>query len=158
MVRSTDKDPMSSPGGRSIAILAIDLEDYRRQYLRDYSQIDTPPCPREVQSQLDATLELLDACRASATFFTVGRLVSELPSSSWAEITSRHRLGCHSQEHLPINKLGPKRFRLDLLTAKASLEDVAGQPVRSYRAPYFSAEGCDPWFGEELASAGIVID
>jgi hypothetical protein len=136
----------------------IDLEDYRRQYLRDYWGTDTPPHPREVQRELETALELLDACDATATFFTVGRLVRELPISSWEQITSRHRLGCHGHEHLPVDKLGAAHFEHDLLAAKGALEDVSGRAVRSYRAPYFSAEGCDPWFGDVLARTGIAFD
>jgi peptidoglycan/xylan/chitin deacetylase (PgdA/CDA1 family) len=149
---------MSSFGNRPIAVLTIDLEDYRRQYLRDYWRSDTPPYPREVQRQAENTLELLDACHTRATFFTVGRLASELPRSTWSEITSRHRVGCHGNEHLPVDELGPERFRDDLLAAKSALEDVAGQPVTSYRAPYFRAERCDPWFAEGLARAGVILD
>ncbi len=126
---------------RPIAILTIDLEDYRRQYLRDYWGEDAPPHPAEVQRQLEAVLQLLDLCDAAATFFAVGRLVRELPISCWAEITSRHRLACHGQEHLPVNKLGALLFERDLLTAKSELEDVAGWPVRAYRAPVFQRRG-----------------
>jgi hypothetical protein len=54
--------------------------------------------------------------------------------------------------------LGPIGFEGDLLAAKAALEDATGQSVISYRAPYFSADGCDPWFGEVLARAGFLLD
>ena len=88
----------------------------------------------------------------------MGRLVSELASSAWRELLDRHRLGCHGHEHLRVWKMGPLRFKHDLLTAKATLEDLAGQPIISHRAPYFSSDPCDPWFGEILAKAGISID
>src|SRR5262249_39567071 len=90
--------------------------------------------------------------------FTVGRLVRELPTSCWERIVSQHWLACHSHEHLPVHQLGAASFGRDLLTAKRELEDVSGQQVKSYRAPYFSSEGCDPWFGDTLARAGIVLD
>jgi hypothetical protein len=54
--------------------------------------------------------------------------------------------------------MGAARFKSDLLQSKAALEDVAGVEVTAYRAPYFSADGCDPWFGEILAESGFSID
>jgi peptidoglycan/xylan/chitin deacetylase (PgdA/CDA1 family) len=143
---------------RPIGILTVDLEDYRRQELRDHWRADEAAHPREVERQLEGTLALFDAIDARATFFTVGRLVSELAPSAWRELLDRHRMGCHGYEHLRIWKMGPAHFKQDLLAAKAVLEDLAGQPIISHRAPYFSSDGCDPWFGEILAQAGILID
>lgn len=143
---------------RRTAILTVDLEDYRRQELRDHLGQPQPSNPLEVERQLDMLLELFESCSAVATFFAVGRLVEELPRSVWARITAKHRLGCHGHEHLRVSEQGPEKFRDDVRSAKKALEDAAGAPVLSYRAPYFSADGCDPWFGETLADAGFGID
>jgi peptidoglycan/xylan/chitin deacetylase (PgdA/CDA1 family) len=143
---------------RRTAILTVDLEDYRRQELRDHLGRPQPSNPLEVERQLDMLLELFASCGALATFFAVGRLVEELPSSAWGRITKNHRLGCHGHEHLRVSEQGPRKFRDDVSSAKKALEDVAGVPVLSYRAPYFSADGCDPWFGETLGEAGFEID
>jgi peptidoglycan/xylan/chitin deacetylase (PgdA/CDA1 family) len=145
--------PSSKPRG----FLTIDFEDYRRQELRDHIGSPQPPNPREVSYQLDLLLELLGELRISGTYFAVGRLVCELGSSTWKEITARHRLGCHGYEHLRTRHMGPGRFREDLYRGKALLEDASGQPVKSFRAPYYSSDGCDPWFGEALARAGFEI-
>jgi len=143
---------------RRLAALTIDLEDYRRQELRDCRGGEVPSHPAEVQCQLDALLELLDRCDAHATVFAVGRLASELPSRCWSAILSRHTLGCHGHEHLSVRMMGAARFRNDLLRSKAALEDVAGVEVAAFRAPYFSVDGCDPWFGGVLAECGFSID
>jgi peptidoglycan/xylan/chitin deacetylase (PgdA/CDA1 family) len=107
---------------------------------------------------VDLLLELFASCRATATFFSVGRLVAELPRSVWGRITEHHRLGCHGHEHLRVAEQGRERFRQDVSTAKKTLEDAAAVPVLSYRAPYFSADGCDPWFGEVLGEVGFRLD
>lgn len=143
---------------RSRAILTVDLEDYRRQELRDHLKRPQPSNPDEVERQLDMLLALFESCSAAATFFTVGRLVEELPRSVWARITAKHRLGCHGHEHVRVSEQGPREFREDVTAAKKVLEDAAGVSVLSYRAPYFSADGCDPWFGETLAETGFTID
>jgi Domain of unknown function (DUF3473)/Polysaccharide deacetylase len=140
------------------AILTVDLEDYRRQELRDHLGGVPPPNPTEVERQLDVLLEQFDSIGARATFFTVGRLTRELRSSVWARIVARHELGCHGDEHEPVSQQGATKFRADILRAKDALEAVSGQSVRSYRAPYFSSDPCDPWFGAALAEAGFVFD
>jgi peptidoglycan/xylan/chitin deacetylase (PgdA/CDA1 family) len=147
---------MTSP--RRTAILTVDLEDYRRQELRDHLGRPQPSNPLEVERQLDMLLELFDSCSAVATFFAVARLVEELPRSVWSRITRKHRLGCHGHEHLRVSEQGRDGFREDVRSAKRMLEDAAGVPVVSYRAPYFSADGCDPWFGETLGETGFTLD
>ena len=144
--------------GRRRAVLTVDFEDYRRQELRDHLGRPQPPNPHEVERQLHTLLELLEALGVRATFFAVGRLTGEVSPSVWKAITARHRLGCHGYEHLAVPVLGPAGFRDDLHRAKAALEDASGEEVASFRAPYFSGEDCDPWFGETLAAEGFRFD
>jgi Polysaccharide deacetylase/Domain of unknown function (DUF3473) len=139
--------------------LTIDFEDYRRQELRDHCGGNPPPNPLEVERQTENLLQVLADCDARATFFSVGRLVHELTPATWRSIlASGHRIGCHGFEHLRVYRLGQERFARDLHDAKAVLEDAVGESVVSFRAPYFSVDGCDPWFGETLAEAGFRLD
>lgn len=108
--------------------------------------------------QLELLLDLFAGLDAKATFFTVGRLANELPSSTWHSIVGQHHLGCHGYDHQSVVRQGPKKFQEDLVRAKSALEQVSGHSIYSYRAPYFSSDGCDPWFGATLAEAGFKID
>jgi peptidoglycan/xylan/chitin deacetylase (PgdA/CDA1 family) len=139
-------------------LLTVDLEDYRRQELARLLATSFPPNPDEVARQLDLLLQAFEACGAHATFFTVGRLTAELPASAWRRIGPGHRIGCHGHQHLHVSGLGARAFRADLEAAKRALEQTLGRPVLSFRAPYFSSDGCDPWFGAELARAGFRLD
>jgi hypothetical protein len=141
-----------------VGLLTIDLEDYRRQELRDHRRQDEPPHADEVRRQLDHVMAVLETCDARATFFSVGRLAAELSSGVWGAITARHRIGCHGYEHLSVESLGRMGFEEDLRVAKDALENASGQPIVSYRAPYFSGERCDPWFGETLTRLGFALD
>ncbi len=143
---------------RTKAILTIDTEDYRQQYLQAHIGGVQPSNPSEVERQITMMLELLDHCDASATFFCVGRLAKELPASIWQYITAKHRVGCHGHEHTYISKLGPKQLEAHLHKAKIELEEACSTPVISFRAPFFSCEGCDPWFGEILSKHGFKLD
>jgi peptidoglycan/xylan/chitin deacetylase (PgdA/CDA1 family) len=139
--------------------LTFDIEDYRRQETRDLVVETALANPAEVSSQLATILDLLQSLDVNATMFVVGRLAEELPAQFWRRLVDEgHLLGCHGYEHARVDGLGAERFRTDLLRGKEALEQIAGCAVSSYRAPYFSAEGCAPWFGEELASAGFTVD
>lgn len=142
---------------RQRALLTIDLEDYRSIRLRAYS-VEAAVEPAELTGEIESLLELLESIDASATFFSVGGLASDLSSWIWAEIAARHTIGAHSFSHRRVTHQGSREFSLDLRRTKEALEDASGRPVVSYRAPYFSGHRCHPWFGEALAREGYVID
>ncbi len=146
------------PNAKRPGILTVDLEDYRRQELvRQFGGV-FPPHPAEVERQVHSLLELFESIKAGATFFTVGRLTDELPRTIWGRFGKEHRIGCHGHEHVHVWRQGPASFLAEVTRAKAALEQTAGAAVVSFRAPYFSSDPCDPWFGEVLAGAGFLID
>lgn len=135
--------------------MSVDFEDYRRQELRDFGEAAAADFPDEIERQLGILLPLFEEIHIKATFFSVGRLGQALSRTAWDSIIKAgHRIGSHGHEHQRVYALGPEGFRTDLTAAKASLEDASGSPVVSFRAPYFSCDGCDPWFGEILGETG----
>jgi polysaccharide deacetylase family protein (PEP-CTERM system associated) len=52
--------------------------------------------------------------------------------------------------------LTPARFRADVTRTKGILEDIAGVPVRGYRAPSYSINGRNLWALDVLAETGHV--
>ena len=140
------------------AFLTVDYEDYRRQELRDNFRADEPAHPDEVVAQTEILLSLFENIGARATFFSVGRLTQELPAHIWSDIVKSHELGCHGYEHHRVDAIGVDGFRADLRKAKSALEDAAGVSVTAFRAPYFSVDGCESWFGRVLAEEGFSID
>jgi peptidoglycan/xylan/chitin deacetylase (PgdA/CDA1 family) len=76
----------------------------------------------------------------------------------WRRITHVHSVAAHSFQHHAVWGRTPRAFLEDIVATKAALEDATARPVVAYRAPYFSVDGCDPWFGEALAEAGYRID
>jgi peptidoglycan/xylan/chitin deacetylase (PgdA/CDA1 family) len=154
---SPDLGKDAAAGSRP-AFMTVDLEDYRRQELRDHVGDPQPPHPCEVSYQTELMLKLLDDVKVRATFFAVGRLGCELDPELWRQIANSHEIGCHGHEHIRVDQLGPKRFLRELYTAKSALEDRVQKRIISFRAPYFSIDGCDPWFGRSLALAGFELD
>ena len=87
------KRPPRTKHGTVYRILTIDLEDYRRQELRDHRGKSEPAHPDEVERQLNGLLGLLESIGARATFFSVGRLAKELAPWAWRETAIRHTIG-----------------------------------------------------------------
>jgi peptidoglycan/xylan/chitin deacetylase (PgdA/CDA1 family) len=83
-----------------------------------------------------AVLDLLDAHRARATFFCIGRH-AERHAALCREIVRRgHSVQNHSHRHSHrFSLLGPGAIRREVLQAQDTLAQVTGQPPRYFRAP-----------------------
>lgn len=103
-------------------------------------------------------LDDLDRFGIKATFFCLGKLATEFPQVV-QEITKRgHEVGCHSNEHIWLNRMTEEQLRKDTSDALKALEDVTGQKVVSYRAPAFSITTENKWAVNVLAECGIEND
>jgi peptidoglycan/xylan/chitin deacetylase (PgdA/CDA1 family) len=83
-----------------------------------------------------AVLDLLDACRARATFFVIGAAVHRHPALT-REIARRgHSVQNHSDRHShAFSLLGPRAMAREIGAAQARLADVLGVAPRWFRAP-----------------------
>jgi polysaccharide deacetylase family protein (PEP-CTERM system associated) len=142
----------------SKAILTVDLEDYRDHQLSDLSGLSQQGYPEEVTKQTSMLLDIFERLSCRATFFTVAKTAESLPKSLVERIAREHHVGCHGYNHDFVYTLGKDRFREDITRAKRSLETIFGVEILSYRAPYFSCDGCSPWFGEVLGDVGFKVD
>lgn len=81
-------------------------------------------------------LDLLDAHRARATFFVIGRLVREHPALA-REIAARgHAIENHSEHHLKTFSLrGPGWIAREIRAAQDTIADICGRAPRFFRAP-----------------------
>ncbi|MBL4684027.1 MAG: DUF3473 domain-containing protein [Nannocystaceae bacterium] len=143
---------------RRKGVMTVDLEDYRHHERERLTGVRTGFHPEEVGTQTERLLDLFEANDIGATFFTVGELAPRLPKTLWRRMAHGHRVGCHGYRHRHVHRIGAATFRDDLRAGKNELQDTTGLAVDSYRAPYFSADRCDPWFGEALAEAGFSWD
>jgi hypothetical protein len=75
------------------------------------------------------------------------------------EIARRgHEVGCHSNEHVWLDKMNEEQLLKDTQEALKALEDVIGKKVVSYRAPAFSITHQNKWAVNVLADCGIESD
>lgn len=103
-------------------------------------------------------LDELDQLGIKATFFCLGKLATDYPGVV-REIAKRgHEVGCHSNEHVWLNRMTEKEMLKDTTEALKALEDVTGEKVVSYRAPAFSITTENKWAVNVLAECGIDND
>lgn len=136
-------------------ILSFDIEEW---FIEKHFKEGEAWKYAEFDSMLDRILDLLDQHSIKATFFCLGELAIDFPSVIKRIADRGHEIGCHSNSHRWINKMTPKEFREDTLTALTNLEQLIGNKVKSYRAPAFSIGESNKWAFEILAEAGIEND
>jgi peptidoglycan-N-acetylglucosamine deacetylase len=87
----------------------------------------------------DATPRILDTlARAGvpAAFFLVGRHVRRFPALAAAVASSGHTIGNHTDSHVKLHMLGPRRVAAELDAAHRSIVDATGVTPRVFRAPH----------------------
>jgi polysaccharide deacetylase family protein (PEP-CTERM system associated) len=136
--------------------LSIDVEDYFQvSALAPHvprSEWERMPC--RVERNVERILELLDQSGSQATFFTLGWIAERYPALVRSIVAGGHELASHGYAHLRATEQKPAEFLADIARAKALLEEIAGVPVRGYRAPSFSIGEHNAWAFDCIAEAG----
>lgn len=103
-------------------------------------------------------LGLLEKHRLQATFFVLGWVAERFPQLVREISQQGHELGCHSYAHRLVYQMTPEAFRADLHRARSVIQEAAGVPVVSYRAPSFSITKQSLWALDILAEEGFRFD
>lgn len=114
--------------------------------------------PSRVVAQTERLLDIVEASRARATFFTLGVVAQRFPRLIRAIVARGHELASHGWDHTSVYRLGRDGFRADVRRAKRVLENAGGVAVRGYRAPNYSIRSDTPWAFGVLAEEGHVYD
>lgn len=136
--------------------MSVDVEDYFQVSALapqiDRASWDTRPC--RIERNVGRLLELFDRRGAKATFFTLGWIAQRYPQVVRAIVERGHEVASHGYAHQRVTDLSRSEFEQDVRRAKALLEDLAGQPVRGYRAPSFSIDRSNDWAFDVLLETG----
>ena len=136
-------------------ILTFDIEEW---YLEKKYWGNHKEKYKEFDGYLDRILCKLDERRVKGTFFCVGGMALEFPGVVNKIATAGHEIGCHSFNHLWLNKLSKSELAEDTRISIDALEQCIGNPVLSYRAPAFSIGKDNKFALEILAKNGIKRD
>jgi len=137
-------------------MLSIDVEDYFQvsalaPYI-DRQEWDRAEC--RVERNVERILKMLDEHSVHATFFTLGWIAERYPRVVRCIVDGGHELASHGYGHIRASEQDRGAFSDDITHAKHLLEDIAGVPVRGYRAPSFSIGPNNRWAFETLEEAG----
>jgi polysaccharide deacetylase family protein (PEP-CTERM system associated) len=139
-------------------LLSVDFEDWhqlmrRRVGVREWLE----PGPA-LGRQTERLLSLLEELGARATFFVLGLAARAHPELVGRIAASGHEIGSHGDAHVPVSSQTRQQFTADLRRARATIEELTGQPPSGYRAPAFSITRQSPWAYEVLAQEGFAYD
>lgn len=144
------------PSGPIVNALTVDVEDYFQvsAFEQHIARMDWERIPCRVEANVDRILELLARRGAQATFFTLGWIAQRHPGMVRRIAAAGHEIASHGSDHQRAHDQASDAFLADIRAAKALLEDLAGAPVRGYRAPSFSVGPRNPWAFECMREAG----
>ena len=130
-------------------LLSIDLEDIQG------STKEKPSNPARIYEVMRRCLSLLNKHEIKITFFAVGDLAKKVPLLIREIIGSGHEIGCHSQNHTPLDKLTAKEFKYDLMRNVEVLKNLGAERVQGFRAPFLSLVNSTKWVWDVLADSGF---
>lgn len=81
-------------------------------------------------------LDILDGCKAKATFFIVGLWAEKYPDSVKLIHDRGHEVANHGYAHLHLSSLPEDKVAEEITRCSQTLERITGGSVKLFRAPY----------------------
>lgn len=161
--------PSATAPQRHPLVFSVDLEEwFHARWATGYAKSiwrDLPTFFRDVYGGdrprgdvIPPVRWLLDFCdrqQVRATFFILGEIAEWYPHLVREVAARGHEIACHSLRHADMSQFRPDEFARNLADAKERLEDLAGRPVRGFRAPNLVVE---PWLADVLEQCGFRYD
>jgi len=97
---------------------------------------------------------MFDHAQVHATFFVLGWVAQRYPALVRRIAENGHEVASHGFSHVRVTEQTPETFREDVRATKSLLEDIAGCPVRGYRAASYSIGADNLWALEVLEESG----
>lgn len=141
-------------------LFSVDVEEHFQvsAFDRVLTRDQWPAQPSRVESNTDRLLELLARHDARGTFFTLGWVADRHPALIKRIAGAGHELASHGWWHYKVTALSPPAFREEIRRSKGILEEIAGAPVRGFRAPSFSIVPGTEWAFDILLEEGYRYD
>ncbi len=138
----------------------VDVEDYFHveAFAESVSRDQWDGYESRVVRNTERILDLLAEHGVRGTFYVLGWVADRYPELVQQISAAGHEIGCHSYWHRLVYSLTPDEFRDDLRRATDVLQQISGQPVRTYRAPSFSITRRSLWALDILADEGYRVD
>lgn len=135
---------------------SVDLEDWYQGIEIDMQ--DWGDYAPRIRKGLDPLLDLLDEANTKSTFFVLGYQAEQTPDIIRQISDAGHEIASHGYSHRFVYNQTPTQFRAELKNSKSLLEDISGQEVNGYRAPFFSITSESLWALDILLDEGFLYD
>jgi polysaccharide deacetylase family protein (PEP-CTERM system associated) len=139
-------------------LVTIDVEDYYHEVAGGEETFRRDGLPSNVARNTDRLLDLLAARRVTATFFILGCVAPRVRAQLQRIVDEGHEVASHGYAHGRATWMERRDFGEDARKGKALLEDLIGQEVRGYRAPFFAVTEQTLWVLDEIRDAGFSYD
>ena len=103
-------------------------------------------------------MKVLSLGRARGTFFVLGHVAEMHPDLVPKICAGGHEIACHGYAHRLVYTLTPDEFRADLRRALNVIRSQTDQPIRGYRAAYWSITRDCAWALDIIAEEGLSYD
>jgi polysaccharide deacetylase family protein (PEP-CTERM system associated) len=138
-------------------ILTFDIEDwYLSNPLPENADWNTYEV--RIYEGVERILTSLEERRLKGTFFCLGWIAEKHPQVIRDICNHGHHIGCHSYRHELVFHFNKNEFRADTERAKKHIEDLTGEAVNVYRAPFFSIMNENKWALEILIDLDFEYD
>lgn len=137
--------------------LSIDFEDWYQAFAAR-SIPGWEQYPSRVPRDTERLLTVLAKHNAKCTFFILGEVAEKFPNEIRAIHQAGHEIGSHGHRHLPLFKQEQARFEEETRASNAFLEDLTGERVLGFRAPFFSVRQDSLWAIDSLHKLGFTYD
>ena len=137
-------------------VFSVDVEDWYQGVFIPESQWGG--FASRIEASMDGLLGLLAEAEVKATCFVLGRVAEEHPDLVRRIAQAGHEVATHGYSHAEVYTMTPAQFRTNLRGSIDRLEDLTGQQVLGYRAPYFSITAESLWALEILREEGLRYD
>jgi polysaccharide deacetylase family protein (PEP-CTERM system associated) len=152
--------PDAAAEGPRQHVLTIGMEDYfhvgafntliqRGQWYRFESRLE---------QGVRRTLDLLDECNATATFFVLGWVADNNPELVNEVADRGHEVASKGYYHRSIRDMSPSEFREDLARSREAIEKATRRRVLGYRMANGWLQSQDLWALDVLAEEGYEFD
>ena len=140
--------------------MTVDVEEYFQvsAFEGHIARDDWDHIPTRLDYGLERVLDLLAEFDVLGTFFILGWIADRHPASVKRIADAGHEIACHGYSHRLVYDQQQETFRDETVRARATLQDVSGQPVEGYRAASFSIRGSNLWALDVLVEAGFTYD
>ena len=122
-------------------ILSVDFEDY----FCDLPFTKWNEYENRVVETTPVLLELFSKYNVKSTFFVVGYFAEKFPKLINEIQEGGHEIASHSFSHIDLRKTSKIEIEKDLIKSFDVLENVTGEKVIGFRAPFFSIDTNNSW-------------